>query len=94
MTARSDHAAEARELLFGEDHSPLGFDTADAQHTLNVLAAQAHATLALVEQKRIANLIALAGLEMNGPMRSLAAEPYSDYGVRPVEAVREALGLA
>lgn len=51
MTDRIDHAAEARKIL--ERYKTVGLHTAEAT------AAQAHATLALVEQQRIANLIAL-----------------------------------
>jgi hypothetical protein len=46
MTERIDHAAEARELL--ENYAP------------DYMVAQVHATLALVEQQRIANLIAIS----------------------------------
>jgi len=56
--ARIDHAAEARKHLgwVGE------FDEGDSQDwpLVNATVAQVHATLALVEQQRIANLIALA----------------------------------
>ena len=49
-----DHAAEAKRLLpkRGEGMMPN-----------HIAAAQVHATLALVEQQRIANLIALARIE-------------------------------
>lgn len=54
MAERIDHAAEARKAL---GHIT-GVDPATNQITL-ALEAQVHATLALVEQQRIANLIAL-----------------------------------
>lgn len=51
-----DHAAEARRVLGNFPHD-------DIRNNREALAwAQVHATLALVEQQRIANLIALAGL--------------------------------
>ena len=51
MTDRIDHAAAARKLLARYENASL--------HIIEATAAQAHATLALVEQQRIANLIAL-----------------------------------
>ena len=57
MTERIDHAAKARYWL------PQKGDGITPNH---VAVAQVHATLALVEQQRIANLIALAP-----PMRIL-----------------------
>ncbi|MCT7018424.1 hypothetical protein, partial [Salmonella enterica] len=53
MTARIDHASEALKAL---GHIT-GVDEATNQITL-ALEAQVHATLALVEQQRLANLIA------------------------------------
>ena len=54
MSDRIDHAAEAREYIA----AALGAVTADPA-VIVALLAQAEATLALVEQQRIANLIAL-----------------------------------
>lgn len=54
MSDRIDHAAEALNAL----GAITGVDQATNQITL-ALEAQARATLALVEQQRIANLIAL-----------------------------------
>jgi hypothetical protein len=54
---RIDHAAVARELI-----ADTAFEVnSDDEMALDVPVAQVHATLALVEQQRIANLIALAG---------------------------------
>ena len=53
MSDRYDHAAEARRLL--NESGPYGVPLPEAS-----AAAQVHATLALVEQQRIANLIAIA----------------------------------
>jgi len=54
VSARIDHAAEAREWIDIVTKNPGALSGA--------ILAQAEATLALVEQQRIANLIALAGL--------------------------------
>lgn len=55
--------------------------------------ALAEATLALVEQQRIANLIALAGLEMNGPLRHLVIDlSSSPHTVDVKDELKEALG--
>ena len=51
MSERIDHAAEAREWIDAAAGHPGAVSTA--------ILAQAEATLALVEQQRIANLIAL-----------------------------------
>ena len=56
MTDRIDHAGFARRLLNNSQGERI------EQANVFVAAAQVHATLALVEQQRIANLIALAGL--------------------------------
>lgn len=56
MTDRIDHAAKAREALAAAHEVPAEGQVADPW----LLAAQTHATIALVEQQRIANLIALA----------------------------------
>ena len=53
---RIDHAKEARRALRAAAETPSDVETvADPW----ILSAQVHATLALVEQQRIANLIAL-----------------------------------
>ena len=53
MTERIDHAAEAVNFLGAVTYDTHGDDDRKVQ------LAQVHATLALVEQQRIANLIAL-----------------------------------
>ncbi|MBW1639276.1 hypothetical protein G3H63_09355 [Microbacterium resistens] len=61
MAERLDHAAEAVRLIEG------GIGPSFDQTRDGIALAQAHATLALVEQQRIANLIALAALpNVNG----------------------------
>ncbi len=60
MTERIDHAAEAQKwIAYSEDLNP-EVDYPRIAHA--ALLATQHATLAAVEQQRIANLIALAGL--------------------------------
>ena len=55
MSERIDHAAEAREWIDAAAGHPGAVSTA--------ILAQAEATLALVEQQRIANLIALSQVQ-------------------------------
>lgn len=93
---RVDHAAEARDLLLTEAR---GGTTTEMALLVMVAtqAAQVHATLALVEQQRIANLIALSREEgVNGiaPDASDALwekRAGSGYSLRP--EIREGLGL-
>ena len=55
MRGRIDHAAEARKrIVWGEEWMEREGDT-DVTNTVVALHAQVHATLALVEQQRIAN---------------------------------------
>lgn len=57
MTDRIDHADLARRnMQFVQEHSE---DIDPPEATVTLLAAQVHAALALVEQQRIANLVAL-----------------------------------
>lgn len=79
----ADHAAEARNCLGasgaynGEDHAPL------------VAEAQVHATLALAEQQRLANIIAVA----NDPTGFLAVN-LDDIRMGLAGEVWEGLGLS
>lgn len=85
MTERTDHAAEARRVLGNFPHEDLMSNT-------DALAwAQVHATLALVEQQRIANLVAIYGAtaEVEDGYKSVGV----DYGHLSAE-IREALGLS
>ena len=60
MSDRIDHAAEARQHIdWTHDWQGLEGDTPET-NLAYALIAQAEATLALVEQQRVANLIALA----------------------------------
>ena len=65
MSERIDHAAKARYWL------PQKGDGITPNH---VAVAQVHATLALVEQQRIANLIALADLKEPGAKTQVVAD--------------------
>lgn len=81
MTERIDHAAEARRKM--RVTAELLMHEGDELHAIgNTLEAQVHATLALVEQQRIANLITVADLWTTPEI------------VSPIVAeIREALGL-
>ncbi|GLU91311.1 hypothetical protein [Agromyces sp. NBRC 114283] len=105
-----DHAAEARRIVadgeaavgkLREAHEKGNYLIADeyGKKAMGCWAqAQVHATLALVEQQRIANLIALASLRVDPldfpPLRHLAIEPRDEHSVQPVATIREGLGLA
>lgn len=71
---RIDHVNDAMACLIAAD----GYLSADMPHETGeyksdvIAVAQVHATLALVEQQRIANLIALGNAE-HGPYRYLDA---------------------
>ena len=89
MSERIDHAAEARERIDAAARHPGAVSTA--------ILAQAEATLALVEQQRIANLIALGEFRVgpNGmpPFRRLVMRPVNAYDVEPTTDVARALGI-
>jgi aminoglycoside phosphotransferase len=93
MSARIDHAAQAKQFLPAQG---------DAMHAGRIAVAQVHATLALVEQQRIANLIAVAtwndqSLASYLARRADGAEVDYDAERARVDAifvtVREELGL-
>lgn len=91
MTERIDHAAEARRALAAAAETPADVEGADPW----LLAAQVHATLALVEQQRIANIIAMvAGSDPDAT--SMLYQRDEDLWNAPSELnpqIREALGL-
>lgn len=91
MAEHIDHAAEAVKLL--ENYAP------------DYMVAQVHATLALVEQQRIANLLAVAQMEggphkdANGWTRTIKDEngyyvDDEDVNVYLRREIREGLGLS
>lgn len=63
MSEWIDHAAIADSRLAAALPWLSSAGRSDLGQVANILAAQGHATLALVEQQRIANLIALAGVD-------------------------------
>lgn len=92
MADRIDHVEEARGWLSQAERPdvPAALTSAIAD------IAQAYATLALVEQQRIANLIALS--QATNPDGSRIApwavtHPVDDWSVAVNEEIREGLGL-
>ena len=93
MTDRIDHAALAAQMA----RDALSTSRSGAQVIAGMLAAtaQVHATLALVDQQRVANLIALAG-PRNPILRDQVAEDAAEalggwHEVRP--EIAAALGI-
>jgi len=93
MTDRIDHAAEARKHIDWA-HDQQGRDGEyDSSVRDNAILAQAAATLALVEQQRIANLIALSVPPQFGAEGSSVRIPsYTLDGVLR-EDIAEGLGI-
>lgn len=91
MADRTDHIAEARNWLDGAESAR----TSLAETTAFAATAQVHATLALVEQQRIANLIALSqGTFPNGQRYTdHIHRPIDDFAVAMNDDIREGLGL-
>ena len=59
MSTENAHASEAQQLIASYYTSPVGYETADAQHITLHLEALTKATLAVAYEQRTANLIAL-----------------------------------
>lgn len=99
MTERIDHAAEAREALADTREFIENIEEPSA-YALRVAAngfaeAQAHATLALVEQQRIANLIAIWAVPNDAETHLVKAGGVTkDAGDRSAVEITEALGLS
>ena len=91
---RIDPAAEARRYISNAGKS--GALAADVPKVLASLA-QAEATLALVEQQRVANLIALGqfrvGVNDLPHLRDLAVRPNGPDSIGPTPDIAAALGL-
>ena len=98
MSERIDHAAEARRIL--SDVKPY-----EDQHLeVGMGSAQVHATLALVEQQRIANIIDVALLQLmsaeDGPVNILGNGEalralYPDGPITPLSPdIAAALGVS
>lgn len=97
MTERIDHASWAREYIRAAQNAFDDDVTIEARDeptvAENIALAQVHATLALVEQQRIANLIALAHpikLPSGGEVTHMLHDPVSG-AIR--EDVAKGLGL-
>ena len=93
MSDRIDHAAAALKTL-GQIR---GVDEATNQVTL-AIEAQVHATLALVEQKRIANRIelgiALSDTAAQGSLGRVLFTPEHEFSMSEIlPEIREGLGL-
>lgn len=90
MTERIDHTAAAREALAAAQMNPADADVITDPW---LLAAQVHATLALIEQQRIANIIELSHprrLQNGGEASYMLYDPET-FKLR--DDVREGLGL-
>ena len=93
MTDLIDHFAEAlKHIDWTHDWQEREGDTEEARLATTMLA-QVHATLALAEQQKVANVIALAGLSMHGPLRHLAVQPMGEISVQPTDDIAAALGI-
>ena len=94
---RIDHAAEAREWLAAAERPDMNLD----ETTAFAHVGQVHATLALVEQQRIANIIAIANNVSGDPDVTVTdgeraawlalCDEGSPHSLRP--EIREALGI-
>ena len=80
MSKRIDHAAKASQCIAWATEWQREVGSNAATETTHALIAQTHATLALVEQQRIANLIALANAHH-------ASKSYDDFEVARHAAV-------
>lgn len=105
MTERIDHTGWAREFIRAAENAFDDEVTIDAREAPtvaeNIALAQVHATLALVEQQRLANLITLAAIPGAGTLETAAAHALlipsddADWDSRPTirPEIREGLGL-
>lgn len=88
MADRIDHAAQARKLI---ENARI-----NSRRDVTVEAAQVHATLALVEQQRIANVIALSQATNADGSRIAPwalTHPVDDWSVALNDDIREGMGL-
>lgn len=94
LNDRIDHAAEAQALLIeaGSEVSE-NMVVTTGEHKADVIAhAQVHATLALVEQQRIANRLQVAAIDQMTTMAQMAAP--QGYPVDPGIRLRDYLTAA
>lgn len=94
MTERIDHAAESRKHIgWVHDWQTREGDTPETG-TSNALIAQVHATLALVEQQRVGNMIALMASAARGVANQThSVQDYMEMFNRINPQVIKALGL-
>ncbi|WP_193596113.1 hypothetical protein [Microbacterium sp. YJN-G] len=93
MSARIDYAAEARKTM--SQTLSYGHYGEDAGAIVSMLAAQVHATLALVEQQRLANMQAERA-ELRRVAQGRTDDTATDLGARANVLsvhIREGLGL-
>ncbi|MAM53395.1 hypothetical protein [Microbacterium sp. UBA3394] len=97
MSGRIDHAAEARQHIEWAHERQSEEGITDRSVTDTALIAQAEATLALAEQQRIANVIALGQFRVMPSdlpwFRHLVIQPSGDVGIDLTDEVRTGLGL-
>lgn len=100
MNERIDHAAQARKIMLEvntDDRGVVPLELLDEiekwVYDATMREAQVHATLALVEQQRIANLIALS-VPQEISHGAEARIPSYEPGGNLREDIRKALGLA
>lgn len=98
MTERIDHAAEAKKHIDWAHEQQKVEGEFDFTVRDNALIAQAEATLALVEQQRIANILAIACADVGEvplAFRDLARRGLVKAGREgnPRDDIREGLGL-
>lgn len=90
---RVDHAAYAADLLEKQSHWPADRDGNDPESDRVIQEALVRATLALVEQQRIANVIALGSPQkLIGGGEASVPSWDRQYQLRP--EIAEALGLS
>lgn len=101
MTERIDHVARARVLetnawARGGVHGDALIRRPEERRDM-IASAQVHATLALVEQQRIANLTALGqfrvGVDDLPHLRHLVIRPKNEYDIEAVPDIAAALGI-
>ncbi|MEV4735526.1 MULTISPECIES: hypothetical protein [unclassified Microbacterium] len=97
MSKQTSHADAARAML-ATVASTATEATGDAEVRIVLREAQVHATLALVEQQRIANLITLGQFRVApddvAHFRHIVAQPKDDYTLQVSPQIAEALGLS
>lgn len=85
MSERIDHAAEAQKHIdWAHEQQEREGDMGNVPRD-DALLAQAHATLALVEQQRITNLIAWTAGAGYAPSREVAAEIVAGLHMPPTQ---------